>query len=335
VILSIIAYLGNIILFKHPPCTINAEILESIQEICIILGRIDHCSFRAHSNIHLRKETNIRSIKSSLAIEGHVLDLDQISDVLNDKRVIAPKNDIVAVKNAISVYEAFDQFDVFSMDDLLLAHELMMKDLLPDAGKFRNTGVGLFKGREVVHIAPPHHNVSGLMVDLFAYLKKSKDSLLLKSCIFHYEFEFIHPFIDGNGRMGHLWQQLILSQQHPVFKLVCIEELLEKYQENYYEILQICDSEGNSGKFAEFMLGIILRALKNTKSQLRPTMHGNFIERLNYAKNFLNDFKRKDYLNLFEDLSTATASRDLLNGVKNGFLETTDTKNQTMYRFKK
>ncbi|GHU16411.1 hypothetical protein FACS189472_01380 [Alphaproteobacteria bacterium] len=211
----------------------------------------------------------------------------------------------------------------------------MMNDLTEDAGNFRNRGVGIFKGKEIVHVAPPHQNVSGLVANLFSYLRESEDSLLIKSCVFHYEFEFIHPFSDGNGRIGRLWQQLTLSKLHSIFKIVCIEELLEKYQAEYYEALQKSDSSGNSEFFIEFILSIILQALENLKLQIGTNIPNNSIDRLYYAKNFIDNFKRADYMKLLPGLSTATASRDLINGVKNGILESTNSKNKTLYKFKK
>ncbi|MDR1034557.1 MAG: Fic family protein [Holosporales bacterium] len=313
----------------------TATIVDLVQKICMVLGRLDHCNFKVHSDIHLRKTTGIRSVKSSLAIEGHSLMIEQVSDILNGQPVIAPKNDIIAVKNAIAVYEIFDQIDAFNIEDILKIHGIMMKDLLSEAGNFRRGGVGLFKGDEVVHVAPPHQNVSGLIADLFAYLKNVPDSLLIKSCVFHYEFEFIHPFLDGNGRMGRLWQQLILSKQHPVFRLICLEELLEKYQSEYYDALQSSDHDGSSEKFIEFMLNIVMQALEILEPQIQPTTVDKFEDRLAYAKNFLDNFKRKDYINLLKTISSATASRDLIQGVKHGILESENNKNQTIYRFKK
>jgi Fic family protein len=261
--------------------------------------------------------------------------IEQVSGILNGQVVVAPKNDIVAVKNAMTAYEMFDLIDAFNIDDLLKIHGIMMKDLLSDAGNFRQSGVGLFEGKEVIHVAPPHKNVSGLMADLFTYLDEPNDGLLIKSCVFHYEFEFIHPFLDGNGRMGRLWQQLILAKQHPVFKLVCIEELLEKYQREYYEALQKSDHAGSSEKFIEFMLSVILQSLEILEKQIQSTGEGKFEDRLTYAKNFLDHFKRKDYLSLFKKISPATASRDLIGGVKQGILETENDKNQTVYKFRK
>lgn len=322
-------------MFKKPPIQITSKIIEHIQNISMILGSLNYNSFKVHSDIKLRKINSIKSIKSSLAIEGNSLSLEQVSDILNGQKIIAPKKDIIEVKNAISVYEIFDQFEAFNMEDLLKSHKLMMNNLTEDGGNFRSAGVGIFKGQEVVHIAPSHKEVSGLIANLFSYLKDSDDSLLIKSCVFHYEFEFIHPFSDGNGRIGRLWQQVILSKLHSIFKIVCIEELLEKYQSEYYEALRNSDLAGSSEIFTEFMLGIILQALEVLKSQIGMNIPSNSIDRLYYAKNFIDNFKRSEYLQLMPELSTSTASRDLINGVKNGILEKSSSKNQTIYFFKK
>ena len=162
----------------------------------------------------------------------------------------------------------------------------------------------------------------------------SEDSLLIKSCVFHYEFEFIHPFSDGNGRIGRLWQQLILAKWHPAFKFLCVEELLEKYQSEYYDALHKSDLAGSSESFIEFMLGIIFDSLKNLRSVIKINSADNFESRLSYARNFLNHFKRADYMQLIQEISTATASRDLINGVKNGILEKENSGNQTKYFFR-
>ena len=322
-------------MFKKPPFKITPRIVDHIQNIFLIFGCLSQNSFKLHSDIKLRKANSIRSIKSSMAIEGNSLSLDQVSDILNGQKIIAPKKDIMEIKNAISVYEKFDEFDVFDLDSLIKAHKLMMTDLMDVAGSFRTGGVGIFKENEAIHIAPPHMEVSGLVANLFSYLKDADDSLLIKSCVFHYEFEFIHPFSDGNGRIGRLWQQLILSKLHSVFKLVCVEELLEKYQMEYYESLHNSDLAGSSEIFIEFMLGVILEALRKTSAHIGTSRGNNFMDRLLYAKNFIDNFKRSEYLQLISGISTATASRDLLNGVKNGILKKVNSGNQAIYAFTK
>lgn len=255
-----------------------------------------------------------------MAIEGNSLSLEQVTNILNGKRIIAPQKEITEVKNAMAVYEKFDEFDAFDQNSLLYAHSLMMRDLADNAGKFRSEGVGIFKEDEAVHKASPYIEVSRLISNLFSYLKESENSLLIKSCVFHYEFEFIHPFSDGNGRMGSLWQQLILAKLHSVFRLVCIEELLEKYQKEYYEALHKSDLVGSSESFIEFMLEVILEVVKQTNSWIGAFVGNNFMDRLFYAKNFIDKFKRAEYQKLLPGISSATASRDLEKGVRNGIL---------------
>ena len=317
-------------MFKKPPLEITACILNTVQDISLLLGRYSD-NFQIHSNIRLRKANNIRTIKSTVSIEGNTMSLDQVTDVLNGERIIAPEREIREVKNAIAVYERFNEFDAFCLDDLLKAHGIMMKGLTEGAGDFRSTGVCIMKDRQCIHVAPPAIEVSGLIANVFSYLQESEDSLLVKSCVFHYELEFIHPFSDGNGRMGRLWQQLILTKLHPIFKLVCVEELLEKFQSEYYAALQRSDQKGSSEDFVEFMLGIIKEALKQLK--LEPNIENNGKSRLNYARSFLTTFKRSDYMNIFPQISTATASRDLASGVKSGILRKSQSNNQTMYVF--
>lgn len=307
--------------------------MDLTQSIFFELGKIEHHNYTTKNDIKLRKSNRIKTIKSSVTIEGNILSLEQVTDILNGQKVIAPQKDLIEVKNAISTYEQFDTFDALKIEDLLRAHKFLMTHLTDTPGEFRNSQIAVFKGNEPIHIAPPPVKVPELMANLFEYLHKSDDSFLIKSCVFHYELEFIHPFCDGNGRMGRLWQQVILTRVHPIFKLVCIEELLEQSQNNYYDALHDSDTNGNSTLFIEFMLTIILNALQKLNSKIKPCINNTFMARLLYAKDFLTNFKRKDYMNLFPEISTATASRDLMNGVKNGVLDRQNTSNQTTYRF--
>ena len=170
--------------------------------------------------------------------------------------------EIQDVKNAIAVYDRAGELDPFSVKDLLKAHALLMSALLEEAGRFRHGGVGVFSGGEAVHIAPPAEMVPILIKDLFDWLKKAKDHLLIRSCVFHYEFEFIHPFADGNGRMGRLWQSLILSKIHPVFLHLPVESMVHDNQSGYYQAINASSAKADSGPFVDFMLGMILRTLK-------------------------------------------------------------------------
>jgi Fic family protein len=166
-----------------------------------------------------------------LEIEGNTLTIDQITDLLNDKRVLAPKKDILEVKNAIRVYENLHKFKVYDIKSLCSAHKMLMGNLADNAGELRKSSVGIVKGKDIKHIAPSGEMVYPLLSDLFAYLKNDNDILLIKSCVFHYEFEFIHPFIDGNGRMGRLWQTMILKEYSPVFEFLPIETLVKEKQQ--------------------------------------------------------------------------------------------------------
>ena len=210
-----------------PPYTITSKILALTASISEKLGEIKS------ANLHkvpteLRKRNRIKTIQSSLEIEGNTLTVEQITALLERKRVLAPQKDILEVQNAIDVYNQLHEFNVLSLDSLCLAHKTLMNGLVPNPGKLRSTAVGIVKGSQVTHIAPPGHLVKALMNDLFNFLQTENDLLLIKSCVFHYEFEFIHPFTDGNGRMGRLWQTMILKAYNPVFEYLPIELLIKK-----------------------------------------------------------------------------------------------------------
>lgn len=211
--------------------------------------------------MRLRKANRIKTIHSSLAIEGNELTEDQVRDIINGKNVIAPLREIQEVKNAIATYDLFPTLNPFDEKDLLRAHSTMMQALVDNPGKWRTSGVGVFGETGCVHLAPPANMVPTLMADLFDWLKNSEDHLLIRSCVFHYEFEFIHPFIDGNGRTGRLWQSLILSQLHPLFAHLPVENMVFSNQQAYYDTITASTAAGESTPFIEFMLGEILATL--------------------------------------------------------------------------
>ena len=309
----------------------TTEIINLSTEIGRLLGIVDSTYLRKPETA-LRKENRIKSIQSSLEIEGNTLSIDQVTTLFNNQRVIGPSKDILEVKNAIDVYNQLDQFDPFDIDSYLSAHELLMKGLVENPGQFRTKSVGIFKGDEIAHMAPPEWNVTHLMSELFGYLSNDKDNLIIKSCVFHYEMEFIHPFMDGNGRMGRLWQTIILMKENPVFEYLPIEEEVRNTQKEYYERLSISDKQGVSTVFVEYMLGIISKSLTKLISSQRTQL--NDVERIQYfIDNFEGtEFSRKEYLNLFKDISTSTASRDLTKGVKNGKFEREGDDRTTKYR---
>jgi Fic family protein len=214
----------------------------------------------------LRRENRIRSIHASLAIENNTLTVDQVTSVIAGKRVLGPQREIQEVKNAFAAYEAMTSWKPSALKDLLAAHRLMLKGLVDEAGKFRTRSVGIAKGKRIVHLAPPASRVPGLMKDLLGWLKRTDAHPLIAGCVFHYELEFIHPFADGNGRMGRLWQTLILSQWKPLFAFLPVETVIRDQQAEYYKILAACDKAGNSTAFIEFLLSALVVALRDSPS---------------------------------------------------------------------
>lgn len=251
-----------------PPFNISAEAINCIAEISTLLERHNITPESEHS-LKLRKANRVKTIHSSLAIEGNTLSEDEVSDIINGKQVVAPIRQIQEVKNAICVYDMCSQLNPFSEKDLLKAHSIMMEALTDDAGRYRTGGVGVFGETGLLHMAPPPQRVPELMGDLFGWLKKSKDHLLIRSCVFHYEFEFIHPFSDGNGRIGRLWQSLILGRLNPLFEHLPIENMVHANQQEYYSAISTSTAEGQSGPFIDFMLKEILKTLqKNIKEEV-------------------------------------------------------------------
>ncbi len=244
-----------------PPFTVSAEAINLIAEIS---GQIERYAIRLEQEdgLRLRKVNRIKTIHSSLAIEGNTLSEDEVRDIIEGKNVVAPIRQIQEVKNAIATYELYPSLDPFKVEDLLKAHGVMMQALVDDAGRFRRSGVGVFGEQGMVHMAPPADRVPFLMEDLFAWLKASKDHLLIRSCVFHYEFEFIHPFIDGNGRTGRLWQSLILGKLHPLFEHLPVENMVYANQQAYYDAITASTHAGQSGPFIDFMLREIYKTLK-------------------------------------------------------------------------
>ncbi|MFO7811101.1 MAG: Fic family protein [Candidatus Delongbacteria bacterium] len=315
-----------------PPYDITPDILNLIASVSERLGEVNAVHLDKPSP-QLRRENRIKTVQSSLAIEGNSLTVEQVTAIFNDKKVIAPGKDILEVKNAIELYERIDEFDPFSSSSFLKAHSLLMKGLIEDPGKLRSGSVGVVKGNKVMHVAPPGDRVHYLVSDLFRYLKSDRDGVLLKSCVFHYEIEFIHPFKDGNGRMGRFWQTAILRSKYPVFEFLPVESIIKEKQQQYYDILSACDKEGKSTRFIEFMLRIIDSELEHILSSETKVMSSE--DRLSAAKQKFGakEFSRKEYLRLFKNISPATASRDLKSGSESELLLKKGDKNKTVYSF--
>ena len=251
-----------------PPFTISAE---AINLIAAISAQVERYAIRLEQEdgLRLRKVNRIKTIHSSLAIEGNHLTEDQVSDIINGKQVIAPIREIQEVRNAIRTYELYPSLNPFDVNDLLKAHRTMMEALIDRAGQFRHTGVGVFSETGCIHVAPPAERVPFLMDDLFEWLANSKDHLLIRSCVFHYEFEFIHPFTDGNGRIGRLWQSLILGKLHPLFEHLPVENMVHANQEAYYQAIAESSRRADSGPFIDFMLAELLKTLKAHQGEER------------------------------------------------------------------
>ena len=257
-----------------PPFNISAEAINRIAEISALLER-HNIALEGEHALKLRKANRIKTIHSSLAIEGNTLSEDEVRDIINGKQVVAPIRQIQEVKNAIRVYDLYSQLNPFAEKDLLKAHGIMMEALTDDAGRYRSGGVGVFGESGFVHMAPPPQRVPELMGDLFAWLKESKDHLLIRSCVFHYEFEFIHPFSDGNGRTGRLWQSLILGRLNPLFEHLPVENMVYANQQEYYNAIAASTAKGQSGPFIDFMLYEILKTLQKNITEEVPNKAPN------------------------------------------------------------
>jgi len=315
-----------------PPYDITPNILKLISAISERIGEINS-RFLDRPSPQLRKKNKIKTIHNSLKIEGNTLNEEQITRLIENKRVLGPQKDIKEVLNAIDIYDNLDAFNPMSEKSFLKAHKILMHDLIKDAGKYRSESVGIAKANKLAHLAPPFKNVPYLMKDLFKYLKDPDELTLIKSCVFHYEMEFIHPFLDGNGRMGRLWQTLILHQEYEVFEYLPFESLISQTQEEYYSVLSKCDKTGKSTLFIEYILSVILDTISELLNFNNRILSQE--ERLHYfiSKN-KNEFSRKDYMNVFKNISSATASRDLKIGIEKGLLEKTGELNKTVYKIK-
>ncbi len=245
-----------------PPFKISAHAINLIADISAMIERFA-IRMERDDALLLRKINRVKTIQGSLAIEGNTLTESQITDIIDGKHVIAPIREIQEVRNAIKTYNLYSDLDPYSVKDLLSAHKTMMEALIDDAGHFRRSGVGVFSGTKAIHVAPPAQRVPTLISELFEWLKDADDHLLIKSCVFHYEFEFIHPFSDGNGRIGRLWQSLILGKLHPVFEHLPIENMVHTNQQGYYDAINRSTEATDSGIFVNFMLQEIYNTLKN------------------------------------------------------------------------
>jgi len=266
-----------------PIYKITDEILTYAYEIAADLERIDIIRESALTP-QLRKENRIKTIHSSLWIEANSLTLEQVTDIVEGKPVVGPAKDILEVKNAIVAYDELLDCNPYSENDLLRQHGLLMNGLVDKAGKYRTAGVGVFAGEVPIHVAPPHSRVPVLMGQLLDWVKTAKLPQVVKSCIFHYEFEYIHPFTDGNGRMGRMWQTLLLYQENPIFAWLPVETIVAHNQQQYYRAIRRSTQHNDSGIFAAFMLAAIKQAsaefkIKYEKGKIKNETDVNLTKR--------------------------------------------------------
>ena len=253
----------------QPPYTITSEILNRVAAISEAIGRLTVLNDQANA-LQLRRINRIRTIHGSLAIEGNTLSEKQITAILDGKRVIASPREVQEVKNALVAYDRFERWQPEVEKDLLAAHRILMSGLIDEAGLYRRGGVGVMAGKQVIHMAPLANRVPHLMADLFRWLTATDAHPLIASSVFHYEFEFIHPFADGNGRMGRLWQTLILARWNSLFADIPVESLIFEHQAEYYQALQESTRQTDSAPFISFMLRMILNAVTASTLQVTP-----------------------------------------------------------------
>ena len=321
--------------FEPCPFQLTPQLANLLAAIAEAVGKLSAVTL-AKPDPKLRRKNRIQTIQASLAIEGNTLTGDQVTALLDKKRVIGPRQDILEVRNAIDVYGRLGEFDPFSLPSFLEAHRILTQGLVDAPGQLRKGPIGVLRERDIFHEAPHWQNVAPMMEDLFEYLKTGNDHILFKSCRCHFQLEHIHPFVDGNGRMGRLWQSRLLMQYHPIFEFLPAEHLIHERQADYYRNLARGDDTGDCTGFIAFILEQLQRSLEQLLIDTRsvtPTAD----DRLEFARSVFADraFSRKDYQNRIRNISSATASRDLQHGVENGWLQRSGDKRTAVYRFVK
>lgn len=306
------------------PFQITDKILNEVTEISQLVGKVSNDS-KLSNNPTLRRTNRINTIYSSLAIEQNTLSIDQVTAVIAGKRVIAPPKDIAEVKNAYEIYDHLDELNPYSIDSLLFAHSIMMRDLVSESGVFRSKAVGVVDSQgNILHFGTLPRYVPDLTEDLLIWVNNSELPMLIKSCVFHYEFEVIHPFADGNGRIGRLWHTLLLSKWNPMFAWVPVESIIHDRQNEYYKAINHSNAAAESTAFIEFMLSAIKDALLETTDDNKTinTATNKNTYRWNIISDFLNDndyIMNADLRNLL-NVSSATANRILSRFVNDGKL---------------
>lgn len=305
----------------NPPFDITNKIITTVAEIAELIGRLTSTDMLS-SNPILRRSNRIRSIHGSLAIEQNTLSLEQVTAVINGKHVIAPPKDIEEVKNAYEIYERLDELNPYSIEDLLTSHRIMTRGLVKESGVFRSRPVGVVDQEgSVLHIGAFPQYVPGLVKELMDWTNNSDLHMLIRSCVFHYELEFIHPFEDGNGRVGRLWHTLLLSRWNPVFAWLPVESIIHERQEEYYSAINESNNQGQSSPFIEFMLSAIKESLLDAIGMSCGTLDKSGM-RMRQIENYLKEhpfIMNADVRRLF-GVSSATANRILALLVSDGKL---------------
>lgn len=311
---------------KTPPFEITNQIIDSVAEIAELVGRLA-ASPLLSTNPALRRSNRIRTIHGSLAIEQNTLSLEQVTAVLNGKQVLAPPKDIAEVKNAFEIYERLDELDTYSVDDLLTAHGIMTRGLVEESGIFRTQPVGVVDSEgHVLHFGTLPQYVPDLVLELLDWAKTSEVHLLIRSCVFHYEFELIHPFADGNGRVGRLWHTLLLSKWNPAFAWLPVESIIHDRQQEYYAAINASNDAGESTVFIEFMLSSIKASLMDAINTSDGMSDGKVDKATLRWKKIEVYLKTHDYIMNADvrelcGVSAATANRILAQAVADGKLE--------------
>lgn len=310
---------------KKPPFEITNQMIDYVAEIAELVGKLNGTNHLT-ANPTLRRSNRIRTIHGSLAIEQNTLSLEQVTAVLNGKRVLAPPKDIAEVKNAYEIYERLDELDPYSVDDLLTAHGIMTRGLVEESGMFRTRPVGVVDSEgHVLHFGTLPQYVPDLVMELLEWAKTSEVHMLIRSCVFHYELELIHPFADGNGRVGRLWHTLLLSKWNPVFAWLPVESIIHDRQQEYYDAINASNDAGESTLFIGFMLSAIKTSLIEAIN-LNDEMSDGKLDKATLRWNKIQEYlQTHDYIMNADvrelcGVSAATANRILSTSVKEGKL---------------
>lgn len=308
---------------KKPPFEITNQMIDYVAEIAELVGKLNGMN-RLTANPTLRRSNRIRTIHGSLAIEQNTLSLEQVTAVLNGKHVLAPPKDIAEVKNAYEIYERLDVLDPYSVDDLLTAHGIMTRGLVEESGMFRTRPVGVVDSEgHVLHFGTLPQYIPDLVMELLEWVKTSEVHMLIRSCVFHYELELIHPFADGNGRVGRLWHTLLLSKWNPVFAWLPVESIIHDRQQQYYNAINVSNDAGESTVFIEFMLSAIKASLIEA-IRLNDEMSDGKLDKATLRWNKIQEYlQTHDYIMNSDvrqlcGVSAATANRILVSLARKG-----------------